>query len=201
LPRGADGQRRTTTKTIYGGKRDAQAALRAALAAVDRNEHIEPSRVTVAQYVRARIEQWLAVGKISERTCESYRTVANVIARHLGEVRLQALRVPDVEEFHAAMRSAGLTRTAQAAHNLLARTFDDAIRHDLLSRNVAQLAGPPRVRQSARMVIPSQEQIHELLAKLAGDPWYTSVVVACIRVSGAASCLPCAGIGSISTAA
>ena len=58
---------------VKGGKREAEAALRAKVVAVDRGEAVEPSKTTVGQLVEERIGLWQAAGKISAHSAEQYR--------------------------------------------------------------------------------------------------------------------------------
>jgi integrase len=96
----------------------------------------------------------------------------------IGEIQLQKLTSAMVEQWHAEMVAAGLAIQAiRSAHNLLVRCLDEAVRHAITSRNAARLQRPPRaLRQEVEIV--TQEQIADVLARLAGDPFHVPVVVA-----------------------
>jgi integrase len=168
---------KTRTATIVGGKRAAEQALRAALTAVDRGESVQPAKLTVTAQVQARIAQWQASGKISARTAETYQTLAVEIANQLGPVPLQKLSTLHIESWHVDMARRGLGRTPRAAHELLARSLADAVKHRLLSRNFARDQGPPAVKKAAQMPTLTADQTQELLVKLVGDPWRVPVIV------------------------
>jgi hypothetical protein len=70
-----DGKRRTVTKSFKGTRKEAQAELARLLARVADGGHIEPSKLTVADYLRSRVAHWRAIGTISyspERAAASY---------------------------------------------------------------------------------------------------------------------------------
>lgn len=178
LPPGPDGKRRVETRTVRGSKRDAQRALRDALTAVDRGEHLDANKITVDAHVRARIEQGQASGRFTGRTAEHYNMLADELARHIGDILLQKLTTIDVERMHTAMLAKGLTRTAQAAHALLTRALADAVKHKIALRNVAREQGPPAAKRSASLATLTGDQVKALLAELAGDSWLIPVTVA-----------------------
>ena len=60
--------------------------------------YVEPSKTTLADFVRARVTQWEAAGDISARTAQRYRQlVENQIAPHIGSRALQKLTRLDIE--------------------------------------------------------------------------------------------------------
>ena len=68
----ATGKRKTRYVTVKGGKKAAQQELRRLLSTVDEGRFVEPSKLTVAQY----LEQWLddhARHRVSGKTFERYR--------------------------------------------------------------------------------------------------------------------------------
>ena len=155
---------RTFTKTIKGTKRDAREALRAALVAVDRGEHIEPSKLAVGEHVRNRIALWHTSGTISTRTAEVYGYLAAGIATALGPIRLQKLTTTDIEAWHASMRDRGLSvRTMQKCHAVLAKALADGVRHKVLTRNVARDQGRPGGERTEAVICPKAEQVKALL--------------------------------------
>ena len=87
------GKRKTQFVTFRGNKRQAQTKLAELIAAVAQEKYVEPSKVTVAQYVRDRVDQWESAGDISARTAARYRElVENQIVPHIGAKMIQKLR-------------------------------------------------------------------------------------------------------------
>jgi integrase len=180
LPRGPDGKRRTATLTFRGSKKEAAAKLRELMGAVDKGLHVDKRKLNVEDHVRARIDHWRSMGRIGGRCAEHYYTLLVLIRPELGSIEIQQLTTMDVERWHAKMRQRGLAaRTMRAAHALLARALSEALRHNLVVRNVAREQGPPTVEPSpAVTAVPNAEQIKTFLERLADDPWRVPVIVA-----------------------
>jgi len=83
----ATGKRASRYHSFKGTKREAQRKLAELIAAASSGSYIEPSKMTVADFVRARVDQWEAAGNISARTAQRYRQlVENQIVPHLGAI-------------------------------------------------------------------------------------------------------------------
>jgi hypothetical protein len=134
--------------SFRGTKREAQVKLTALLAAVGNSTYVEPSKVTLAEHVRARVAQWEAAydpaakSGISPKTAERYRElVENQIVPHIGATAVQKLKPLDVEAWKATLRTSGRkggqggvsTRTIKHAHRILSHALDDAVKNDLVS--------------------------------------------------------------------
>jgi integrase len=86
----ATGKRASRYHSFKGTKREAQRKLAELIAAASSGSYIEPSKMTVADFVRARVDQWEAAGNISARAAQRYRQlVENQIVPHLGAKALQ----------------------------------------------------------------------------------------------------------------
>jgi hypothetical protein len=124
------GERKTQYHTFRGTKREAQVKLAELITSAAKGEYVEPAKTTVAEFLRARVDQWEAAGDISARTAERYRQlVENQIVPHLGEKPLQKLRPLDIEAWHTTLRNSGrvrgtggvAARTIGHAHRVLAK--------------------------------------------------------------------------------
>src|SRR5262245_57762796 len=147
------GKRKIQYHTFRGTKREAQIKLAELIAAVGSGQYVEPSKMRVAEFVRERVNQWEAAGDISARSAERYRQlVENQIAPHLGTKLLQRLRPLDIETWHTILRNSGRVRgsvgvgdsTIGHAHRVLAKALGDAVRNDVVSRNVARAEPSPK---------------------------------------------------------
>src|SRR6516225_561617 len=116
------GKRKTQFHTFRGTKREAQVKLAELIASVSQAKYVEPNKVTVAEWVRGRVDVWESAGDISARTAQRYRQlVENQIAPHIGAKLL--LRPLDIETWHDALRAAGRVR---GKGELSARTIGHA---------------------------------------------------------------------------
>jgi integrase len=186
LDRAETGKRSTLYVTVRGTKAQAKAKLAELLAAAGGGLHVTPSKITVAEHVGTRIAHWQAAGSISPKTAERYRELAeNQIIPHLGCRPVQKLRSVDVEAWHRTLRTQGRkdggggvsARTIGHAHRVLVHALADAMRHDLVSRNVASVEGAPEVDEEEVQVVP-KARVGELLDKLRGRPIYARAVTA-----------------------
>lgn len=182
------GKRKIHYHTFRGSKRGAQAKLTELLSAIDKGAFVEPSKITVAEHVRARVDQWEASGEIGAKTAERYRElIENQIVPHLGAKVMQQLRPYDMETWHTTLRTSGRkdrtggisARTIGHAHRVLSKALREAVKFDLALRNVAGKEGqtPPKV-ESEEIVILADDKIPDLLAKLRGRAIYPKAIVA-----------------------
>ena len=123
--------------------------------------------------VGAFLEGWLTeVARVTvrPRTYASYRYVVRLhLAPALGDLTLAALSPADVQAFLNAKSTSGLSpRTVGYLRGVLRGALGHAERTDLVTRNVARLARPPRIPR--RRVSPlSVEQVRTFVAAIAGD--------------------------------
>ena len=123
--------------------------------------------------VGAFLEGWLtevARPTVRPRTYVSYRYVVGVhLAPGLGDLPLAALSPADVQAFLNAKAASGLSpRTVGYLRGVLRGALGHAERTELVTRNVARLARPPRIPR--RSVSPlSLAQVRTFLAAIAGD--------------------------------
>ena len=86
----ATGKRRIVTATVRGKRRDAEKELRRLLRTLDLNEHVEPGRMTVRDW----LTEWLGAirQEVSPKTHERYgEIVQNFLAAELGALPIAKL--------------------------------------------------------------------------------------------------------------
>jgi integrase len=156
------GRRVTKYASFKGSKREAQIKLAELIASVAAGSHIDNSKITVAEFVRSRVDQWEASGDITARTAARYRElVENQIVPHIGEMLLQKVRPLHVEQWHADLRTKGRAdgkggiapRTIGHAHRVLSSALNDAAENDLVMRNVLQSKSPPKVPDDEMIIV------------------------------------------------
>jgi integrase len=173
----ATGKRKIQYRTFRGTKREAQIEMAKVITSVGTGSYVEPSKTTVADFVRARVTQWEAGGGISARTAARYRQlVENQIVPHLGVKPVQKLTRLAIEGWHTTLRTGGLAaRTIGHAHRVLGKALRDAERDDLVTRNVCKLQAAPRVGESEMVIV---RDVAGFVAKLHGSRLYVPSVVA-----------------------
>jgi integrase len=158
------GERKRRWHSFRGTKREAQIECAKLVAAMGKGDYIEPSNTTVAEFVRARIDQWENSGEISARTAQRYRqSLDNQITPHIGDRVLAKLQPLNIEAWHNALRPTASARTIGHAHRVLGKALKDAAKNNIVSRNVCALEAAPKVQETERVIV---HDIPALMAKL-----------------------------------
>lgn len=182
IPAGAVGIRETRYVTIRGTRADAEKELTRLLAAADGGTLVDPSRVTIGEY----LSTWLDSDRdLAAKTKERYRELMEgQIIPHLGAVPLQRLRPSAIEDWHKTLlRSGGRKggplspRTVGHAHRLLRRALQRAVGREELARNVASAVSPPKLEAREVQILDSK-QIGAVLDALQRQPLYSIVALA-----------------------
>jgi integrase len=168
----ATGRRLTRYHTFRGTKRGAQSKLAELITSIGKGDYVEPSKTTVAEFVRTRVDAWEAGGDISARTAQRYRQlVENQVVPHIGAKLIQKLRPLDIEEWHATLRAKGrvrgqggiAARTIGHAHRVLSKALKSAAKNELVTRNVAKEEAPPKVVDTDMVIV---QDVPSLVIKL-----------------------------------
>jgi integrase len=155
---------------IYGRTRQEVAAkLAKAMADRDGGVELDPSRVTMSEY----LQRWLkdsVKGNVRPITFESYERLVRVhMVPALGHVKLKALSPAHLQGFYRDRLDAGLSPcTVQRLHAVIHRALKQALRWGLVPRNVSEATDPPTAqRKEIRPLTP--EQVRTLLKAAQGD--------------------------------
>jgi integrase len=136
--------------TFHGTLKDARTKLRSLIRAADVGEHIDPSKLTVEQW----IEQWIAAGapgrkkkKVGQRTLERYEQLLNThVKPAIGETILQHLRPTAIDELYRGLEGKIAPRTAHHVHVVFGAALGTAHRTRLIIVNpmahVQQIPNP-----------------------------------------------------------
>lgn len=178
------GKRQTRYVTVRGTKKDAQRELNRLLAQAEDGTLVEPSKLTVADYLRDWIKDAETMG-LGLKTVERHRgLIENQIIPHLGAHPLQKLKPAHVRSWHATLLRSGrvdggplAARTVGHAHRVLHRALEQAAAVELVSRNVASAVSPPAVEEQ-EMEALTAAQVAEVLTKLRGVASYPLIVLA-----------------------
>jgi integrase len=179
----ATGVRQTRFVTVKGTKKAAQQELTRLLAAHDAGALVDPSKVTVAEYLRTWIVTATALS-ISPKTAERYgQLIEQQIIPHMGAHLLQKLKPLHIANWHATLLTGGgkkggplSPRTVGHAHRVLSKAFSDAMRREIVLRNPAVLVAPPKVTDN-EMPILMADQVKSVLEALRSTSIFPQVVV------------------------
>lgn len=138
------GKRRREWHSGYSTKREAEDARVEILGRLRRGEHVEPSKLTFAEYLA---ERWLPTreSQLAPSTFASYDgNVRHHIVPGIGSAPLQGLSADVLTRFYGDRLASGLSaRTVRYLHAICHKALADALSWGLVVRNVADAASPP----------------------------------------------------------
>lgn len=185
LPRDpVTGERRIAYATVKGKRADAEKELRRRLHAIDKGVHVDPTNVTLSEY----LDDWLEMAApktVGPKALERHRSlVEHQIKPHLGMVQIQKLRPADVARWlqtlgeTKALRGDKMLspRTIRHAHGVLRTALNYATAVEIVERNVASAIKPPK-NPAQEIQILTSDQIADTLAKLKDHPSLYPVAV------------------------
>lgn len=178
---------KTYSKTVEGSKADAGKALREALGAADKGAHVDPSRMTVGQWLAT----WLGTVRteVAPKSHERYSEIVNnFLSPALGDVRLAKLTTPHIQEFYTKWATSGRLdgktgglspRTRRHIHRILKSALSRAVEQQLLVRNPADAFKKhlPKVERK-KMVTLDARQATRLLASIRHTRVYWPALLA-----------------------
>jgi integrase len=166
-PDGVTGERRIRYVTIKGTRRHAEAELARLLDAAHRGILPDTSKLRVENYLRQWLDGICLRGRASNRDI-----IERQINPLLGKIELQRLKPIEVEAWLGGLRSRDgrklHARTVRGAYRILHGALAEAVKLDMVARNVASAVTPPKV-EAAEVVILDADQIAAVLDALKGS--------------------------------
>ncbi len=179
-----NGRRRQRWHSGFDTKRDASRALTEILGRLQRQEYIEPSRLTLAAFLGEYLEA--ARTTLRPGTWQSYRTnIDAYIIPRLGTIALQAVTPSMLTAFYGDLlrggrrsREGGLApRTVRFTHQILRKALSEGVRWGRLARNPAGQASPPR-QNTPEMRCWNAEELRAFLEHVKDDRLYAAWLLA-----------------------
>jgi integrase len=175
------------TTTVTGNRRAAEKELRRLLRTLDTGEHVDPSRMTVRQWLTT----WLATVReeVAPKSHERYaEIVENFLIPTLGNLPLVKLAPSHIQEAYNAWATGGRrdgklgglsARTRRHIHRILRSALTRAVEQQLLARNPADAFRKrlPKVERR-EMVTLSAEQSARLMEAIMHTRIYWPVLLA-----------------------
>ena len=166
----------------YAGGATRKEAEKLLVEMVKRNhdgDYRAPERITLGTYLE---ERWLPAKRAQLRhsTWDSYRRNVEIhVKPRIGSIPLQRLTPEDLDGFYAELMVDGrrngaggglAPRTVRIIHGMLRKALADACRKGTLTRNVADLADPPKPSAygGKELRIWNAAQLRQFLDEVAG---------------------------------
>lgn len=186
LGRGPDGRKKY--KWIRAGKRkkDAEAELARIVHGIHMGTYVDAGKMTVADL----LERWLAdyaKHNVARRTYERYE---EIVRKHwipaIGHIELGKLQPIHIQEQYTRWteegrldgRGGGLSpKTVVQHHRVLRKALQWGLKMQLIARNPADAAQPPRPARREMRALDAQQTVR-LLQACEGTPLYIPVLLA-----------------------
>lgn len=168
----SDGRRRQRWRGGYATKREAERGLAEVLGKLTGGGYIEPSRISFGDY----LEQWLdSIGaSVRPSTATRYRLdVETKLVPALGTVPLQRLSGAHLDGLYAELLERLSPASVRHVHVVAHRALRDALRNDLVQRNAAAAATPPRIARK-ELNVWNTEQTRTFLLAVEDDRLYAA---------------------------
>lgn len=164
---------------IYGRDRDeVRTKLTKALADRDAGIIFDSQNLTVGEYMSV----WLDSIKdtVGPRTWKRHEELTRLhITSRLGSVRLDKLNAMQAQSLYRVKLDAGLSpTTVRKIHATLYKSLKQAVRWQLVPRNVCESVTPPREARTEFKAL-TKEEIKRLLDAARDDRLYALYVLAC----------------------
>jgi integrase len=171
------GARKRRWHSFKGTKREAQVEAARLISALQQGIALEPTKITVAQFLDRFERDWLAV-HVTALTMERYRHALQHVRRYLGGRPLQKVQAGDLASIYASLVRDGLApRTVKLIHRVVHRALGQAKAWGLVRDNVAEAATPPKAADiESKMLQP--DEAAALVERLRGGPLYMIALLA-----------------------
>jgi integrase len=158
------GKRRFGTATVQGTRKQAEPELVRLLRTVDTGEHVDPTRMTVGDW----LDLWTATTKaeVSPKTHERYAEIVRCYLKPgLGSIGLQRLTPSDIQKAYSSFDRNPSPRTRRHIHRILKSALARAVEQQALPRNPADaLKRLPKVEVKPITVLTVEQSIRLLKA-------------------------------------
>jgi len=143
--------------------------LRKAQRELEQGTLVTAPQQTVEQYLTYWLEE-VHKSSLKVSTYVKYRKVIHTyIVPALGNVKLEKLTPQHVQSLYNRKQKDGLSpKSIHGIHGVLHKALDNAVRWNLVARNVCEVVSPPRLVKPEIQSL-TMEQAHKLLKSLRGN--------------------------------
>ena len=164
-------------RSINGkSKKEVAQKLREATASIDKGTYIDPSRMTLGEWLDIWAEEYL-IG-IKESTAYTYMaSIRNHIKPALGAVRLQELLPHMIQSFYNSKINTHSAKTIRNFHGVLHAALRQAVLNGYLATNPTEASVRPKIERK-KMHPMDEYTISDFLDAIKGDEYENLFFVA-----------------------
>jgi len=148
------GKRKQKRKRGFKTKKEAEKYINEQLNSINKGMYFESIEISLSDY----LDHWLekhAKPNTAQRTYENYQYMINVhLKQVLGHIKISKLQPSHLQEYYAQKLSNGKigegglsVQSVKQHHRLIFKALKDAVRWQLIVRNVAESVTPPKTRK------------------------------------------------------
>ncbi len=146
-------------KSGFERKKDAQDALRAALALIDASE----GKASPALLLKDYLDEWLSSLNNKPRTVETYQYTCEIIKKYIGDVTLGDLTHVQIEAMYHSLETQGKAASSvHRVHRVLRAALNRAVRRGIITTSPMRRVDAPKGGSERRHTL-SVEQVFTLL--------------------------------------
>ncbi len=185
LPRRADGKRNQKIKSGFRTRKEAEAALATTMAEANKGEYIEPSRMTVKDYLTKWLEDSVKHNN-KKSTLVNYKYLLEThVFEEIGEIELGSLQPRHLQQLYSdklqngrVYGEGGLSATTvRRIHAVLRKALSTAVKWQLIRLNPADAVDAPK-QSRKEMKCLTKEDVETFLEAVQSDTYKVLYLVA-----------------------
>ena len=173
----ATGKRKRIIRRIEGRRMEAQALMAQIVTGLRQGTYIEQDSCTVEQWLNTWLHDYKKPS-VRLTTWESYETMVRVhLTPAIGALPLQKLRPEHLQNLYNEKQQGGLSvRTVKYIHTVISAALKQAVKNQLVLRNVADATTLPKQAKSQVRAMTFNEQ-NDFLQVIQGDRMAAAFIV------------------------
>ena len=152
-------------------KRQAENRLGELLTHIETGLNVQASHTAFGQFLNEWLERYVSK-RVRGSTMDGYRQRAKHIVDGLGDVSIVDLRPDHLIEYYDSKLSNLSASTITKHHHLIVDCLSDAVKWNLVARNVGSAVEPPRAPRKEMRAL-SVSETHRFLDTCTTEPWRT----------------------------
>jgi len=165
------GNRTRKWESGFTTKRQAENRLGELLTQIETGLNVQASHIAFGQFLNEWLERYVSK-RVRGSTMDGYRQRAKHIVDGLGDVSIVDLRPDHLIEYYDSKLLNLSASTITKHHHLIVDCLSDAVKWNLVTRNVGIAVEPPRAPKKEMKAL-SVGETHQFLDNCTTEPWRT----------------------------